>query len=354
MRNGNHAERREDRDFGADIVRITALIMVLWLHFYLRNGFYYSEITDAAGFAAVMFRPVLMCCVPLFMMLTGYLKCSKKWDYGYYRSLLPILLSYLIISLIHLPYKALFREQTASLGEWILMIFQFELANYSWYVGMYIGLFLLSPLLNLMWASCRSRKAHLGVVLTFAALTFLPATVNETPLGSIVPAYFQSVYYITYYLLGCYIRTYRPRPKQWLCALFVLVTAAVLGGANILTRTEASNYYSGFSTAYNGLIEGVMNTAVFLFLYQFDSKKAPLRKLAAHLSGLVLEIYLLSYIADTNIYVMYYKQYPMRLYLPVGLAMTSAVFLLTYPAAFAVNRIVRRINGGRRKQAVCS
>ena len=122
-------DRKNTRDFGADIVRITALFMVLWLHFYLRNGFYYTEITDLSGFIAVMFRPILMCCVPLFMILTGYLKCSKKWDLRYYRSLFPILVSYLLISLIHLPYKIFFQDQHASIGDWILQILRFELAN---------------------------------------------------------------------------------------------------------------------------------------------------------------------------------------------------------------------------------
>ncbi len=335
--------KNNTRDFGADVVRITALFMVLWLHFYLRNGFYYTEITDFSGFVAVMFRPILMCCVPLFMILTGYLKCGKKWDVHYYRSLLPILLSYLFISLIHLPYKIFFQDQHASLGEWILQILRFDLANYSWYVGMYIGLFLLSPLLNLLWSACTSRKEHLAVVLTFAALTFLPATVNDTSLGNLIPAYFQSIYYATYYIIGCYIRTYKPKVPKWICVLFILITAAILAWANISTRSEAANYYKGFSTGYNGLIEGMMTTTCFLLLYSINTKKENVRKTAAHFSGIVLEIYLLSYIADTNIYVTFYKQYPMSLYLPIGSLMVLAVFVLTYPLALCVSKISKRI-----------
>ena len=336
-------DKKNTRDFGADIVRITALFMVLWLHFYLRNGFYYTEITDLSGFIAVMFRPILMCCVPLFMILTGYLKCSKKWDLRYYRSLFPILVSYLLISLIHLPYKIFFQDQHASIGEWILQILRFDLANYSWYVGMYIGLFLLSPLLNLIWNACTNRKAHLAIVLTFVALTFLPATVNDTELGNLIPAYFQSVYYATYYIIGCYIRTYKPKIPKWICVLLIVSSAAVLAWVNITTRSEAANYYSGFSTGYNGLIEGLMTTTCFLFLYSFSTGKEKIRKAAAHVSGIVLELYLLSYIIDTKIYVMFYKQYSMNLYLPVGFLMVLAVFILSYPFALCVNRISKRI-----------
>ena len=112
---------------------------------------------------------------------------------------------------------------------------------------------------------------------------------------------------------------------------------------NITTRSEAANYYSGFSTGYNGLIEGLMTTTCFLFLYSFSTGKEKIRKAAAHVSGIVLELYLLSYIIDTKIYVMFYKQYSMNLYLPVGFLMVLAVFILSYPLALCVNRISKRI-----------
>ena len=335
---GNH---RKERDFGADVVRITALFMVLGLHFYLRNGFYYREVRDVPGFITLMTRSALMCCVPLFMMLTGYLKCRRRWTAGYYRSILPILLSYVIISLIHLPYKIFIQEQQASAGEWMLSFLRFELATYSWYVSMYIGLFLISPFLNLIWASCHNQRAHLAVVLTFTALTFLPSSVNRTSLGNLLPSYFQSIYYVTYYLIGCYIRTYRPKPNRLLLVLVITAVSALIALINLTSRTEADNFYTGYNIGYNSIGTGLMSTALFLILYRCSCRKEKIRQAAAHLSGVVFEIYLLSYIADTNIYGLFYKKYPMSLYIPVGMIMVFAVFALTYPLALCVNRLVR-------------
>ena len=338
-----HLSKRKEREFGADVVRITALFLVLWLHYYLRNGFYYREAANVPGFIALMSRSMLMCCVPLFMVLTGYLKCSKQWNLRYYRSLLPILLSYLIISLIHLPYKIFFQNQQATVGEWFLSFLKFDLATYGWYVSMYIGLFLISPLLNLIWSSCRNQKAHLAVVLTFVALTFLPSSANHTALGNILPSYFQSIYYVTYYLIGCYISTYKPKSSRLLCMLSVLIISALMAWANIATRTKADDFYTGYNIGYNCLGTGVMTTAVFLTLYRCSCEREKIRQAAAHLSGVVFEVYLLSYIADTNIFHLFYKKYPASLYLPVGIVMTLAVFILTYPLALGVNRLVRYI-----------
>ncbi len=112
---------------------------------------------------------------------------------------------------------------------------------------------------------------------------------------------------------------------------------------NISTRTEPGSYYSGYRVGYNGLVTGSMTTAVFLLLYRIRCGSGKIRRIAAHLSGIVLEMYLLSHIADSNIYTMFYKKYPVSLYLPVGIVMTLAVFFLTYPAAFCVNRIAGKL-----------
>ena len=89
-----------EREFGADVVRILAVCLVFWLHFYLRNGFYYTPVDNLAGFIAVAFRPVFMCCIPLFLILTGYLKCGKPWKWSGYCSILPILTNYMLTCIL--------------------------------------------------------------------------------------------------------------------------------------------------------------------------------------------------------------------------------------------------------------
>ena len=154
------------REFGADVIRIVACLMVLTLHFFLRNGFYYREMRDFWGILAIAVRTLSLCCIPLFVMLTGYLKCRKPFSVKYYRSILPILTSYLIISLLHLAFRILILKESHTVSEWFLEFCDCKLSTYGWYVGMYAGLFLLTPLLNLVWTGCPTKRAHLGVVLT--------------------------------------------------------------------------------------------------------------------------------------------------------------------------------------------
>ncbi|MGX8715940.1 MAG: acyltransferase [Lachnospiraceae bacterium] len=333
------------REFGADLIRITAVLMLLVLHFFLRNGFYYKEIQDGWGFLAVMVRSIVYCCVPLFMVLTGYLKCGRTWTASHYRSIIPILISYGIISLIHLVYKITFLKVSMPPGEWILQFFSFKLANYSWYVGMYIGLFLLSPILNLAWNACSKRWQYGGIVLTMAAITSLPATVNKitAPDYSILPAYFTQIYYVTYYYIGCYIKTCRPRVRRSFCLLGLAAVSAVTAAINILTRTEPARFSKGYSPGYGDIPIMIMTSLIFLALYECRTRRPGFKRAAAFLSGMVLEIYLLSWLFDTNIYPKFQTSYPMSYYIPFGFLMVSSVFILALLAAFPVNRISKML-----------
>lgn len=330
------------RDFGADCVRILSICLLFWLHFYLRNGFYYQEVTDFYGFLAVSMRPVFMCCVPLFVILTGYLKCGKKWDLHYYRSIVPILLSWIVISLIHLVYKIYVLHQTADFRTWLLDFLAFKLANYSWYIGMYMGLFLIIPLLNMIWNSCSGRNMHLAVVATLLAVSVLPSTINTLyKESSLVPNYFSSLYYVAYYMIGCYIRTYRPKINRIFSIALVFGLGMFLAAINIHTREEAAKFYSGYSASYNHLITVLMSTLLFLTAYQFSCQKMLLQKTAAAISNVVLEMYLLSYLFDSRIYVMHAGEYTFSGYFKYGLAMTAAVFICSFLSALIVHHGIR-------------
>ena len=342
-------DMNREREFGADCIRILALCLVYWVHFYLRNGFYSSEASDVWGFIAVMFRPVFMCCVPLFMVLTGYLKCGKEWSWKYYLSLLPILISYVLISAIHLPYKIFWQNEVLSVRGWIKEFLAFELAEYGWYIGMYIGLFLLSPFVNILWNNIKKKKTHAVLVLTCILLTFFTATVNSLASQAgvdknILPAYFTSLYYVTYYILGCYIKTYKPEINRIICMAMFFALAALQAFMNIYTRTNSKDYYSGYKAGYNSVFIGAMTFLLFLTFYRLKCNSETIRKIAAMISGVVLEMYLLSYIFDSNIYKLFYKQYPMRDYCWVGLLMTLAVFVLSFAAGKIVNMVTRFIN----------
>ena len=75
-------------------------------------------------------------------------------------------------------YKILAQQATFTPLEILNGLRQFTLANYSWYIEMYLGLFLLIPFLNIVYNGLPSQKAKLWLVITMLILTALPAVVN--------------------------------------------------------------------------------------------------------------------------------------------------------------------------------
>ena len=86
----------KSRESGIDLIRCLGLLFVVGVHSFLKNGFYYEPQTGAAMWAANSFRWLFFCCNGIFMILTGYLKSTKPWNRDYYRSLISILVSYLL------------------------------------------------------------------------------------------------------------------------------------------------------------------------------------------------------------------------------------------------------------------
>ena len=67
----------DKRDYSLDLVRIFAVVMVVSNHFFLLNGFYYEIVQGKRMYALNLMRTFSLTCVPLFLVLTGYLMCQK-------------------------------------------------------------------------------------------------------------------------------------------------------------------------------------------------------------------------------------------------------------------------------------
>jgi len=72
------------RNPSLDIIRCIALFSVISVHFFLNNGFYGEIVIGKTMYIATIFRSMFMVCVPLFLVLTGYLMSGKKLSKTYY------------------------------------------------------------------------------------------------------------------------------------------------------------------------------------------------------------------------------------------------------------------------------
>lgn len=72
------------RNLNLDLIRSIAVFSVLSVHFFLNNGFYEYPVDGGRMYMMVAMRTFFMICVPLFLILTGYLMNKKKLSIEYF------------------------------------------------------------------------------------------------------------------------------------------------------------------------------------------------------------------------------------------------------------------------------
>ena len=306
------------RNPAMDVIRCFALLSVVSFHFFLNNGFYDTVVDCPRMYIMVAMRTFFMICVPLFLVLSGYLMKNKKPNGKYYSKLFYTVGIYVLASIACAAFKFVKSPEAFSPMGAIWGIFNFTTANYSWYVEMYIGLFLLIPFLNLIYNNLETQKQKLWLLGTMLILTAVPSVLNSfqflnfqwwlQPSTSInydyiFPDHWVSVYPITYYFTGCYLREYPIKISPLKNAFCILLTFATIGVYAIYRSYGAAPLYDSWS-GHGSLLTVIQTVLVFNFFANLKYNKIGEKggKFLAYISKLTLGAYLCSWIFDEVFY----------------------------------------------------
>lgn len=309
---------KDSRNPNMDIIRCVALLAIVSVHFFLYNGFYDQIVLGWPMYLMTFIRSTCVICVPLFMILSGYLMKNKKLESDFYKKGVKTLGVYILASLACTIYKALYLKQPTSIFYTIKGILSYSEAPYGWYIEMYIGLFLLIPFLNILYNNIPTKKWKQVLILTLIALTAIGGVANvydwtslewwvkpsmNGTLVQIVPAWWGRIYPLTYYFIGCYLKEYGSLFKKKTGVLIVLITAIVNGGYNIW-RSYGTYFIDGAWQEYGSLINLLLAVSVFSLVLSMDGEKIPLRfrKILEKVSNLCLGAYLVSWIFEDFFY----------------------------------------------------
>lgn len=353
------------RDSALDITRLAALFSVISVHFFLNNGFYQQPMLGGRMCVMTIMRTGFMVCVPLFLMLTGYLMNRKTLSKKYYKGIVKTLGIYLLASLACLIYKLTVLHQKLSLENTLWGVLGFKTANYSWYIEMYIGLFLLIPFINLIWNNLPSKKAKLALVVTFVCLTSLPTMVNvynfevagwwKTPYLSteyrqIIPDWWTRLYPLTYYFLGAFLREFPLKLRQWQ-KIAIYFACVLLFGLFNYYRSWGGYFAWVVYNDWHGLPNVIMTFFLFSFLSSINTERYPvwLKRGLMVASDCCLGGYLVSYIFDNLFYAELNTRVKEMIYrLEWYPLIVPAVFVCSLLLSFVLNMIYKGIAFGGR------
>lgn len=188
-----------------------------------------------------------------------------------------------------------------------MKVTDFSAIPYAWYIEMWIGLFLLTPFLNILWKGVETKRHRLILIATLFVMTALPDFANRYGLY-LMPGYWTSAAYpLIYFFLGCYIKVYQPVfKKKWLGGAIVgLCLINPLFNILFVHHHTMLHVIGG----PGGIVVIPLTVLVFLMCYQYDVKSGWMKKTLERVSVLSLDMYLVSYIFDALYYPIFIKHF---------------------------------------------
>ena len=288
------------RNINIDVLRCIAVCSVLGVHYFLQTSFYQQPMIGVTMGIKTIIRTFFMICVPLFLLLTGYLMNRKELSKRYYKGIVQVLGIYLLASIACLLFNVFVEKESYTFIEYIRGFTTFQFANYAWYVNMYIGLFLLIPFLNMIWNNRMDQKYHLFLVITFLSLTALPSILPS----SFMPDWWMGgLYPITYYFIGAYIKDHDIR-LHIVANLGLLILCVIGFGAFNFYYSHGDVFRASASVDWQGYQNVIDTVLVFLLILHL-----PLQNLSIFIKYMIYKVsecsfglYLVSSIFDHFFY----------------------------------------------------
>lgn len=279
--------KEKEYQYGLDTVRFLAMYLVVSVHATSFHYFLNTKLETFVLFLCGMHRYISYTCCPLFMILTGYLNKEKKVTLAYYSKLINTIFEYLLCSFIVMIFRIKYQKEKLSNEQILNGFFGFYNAPYAWYVNLYVGYFLISPFLNILYNNLHSSKHKYSLIAISIIVFSLPSTYYRFGWG-----YFLNAYAIMYYFIGCFIKDYQPKVKKFLLIIWIVVVD--------ITQTLIKKYSNKlFVESYNNLGCVILSSSIFLLFYNLKAKrKNCFLKTFRKITDTSLSFFLLSYMFD--------------------------------------------------------
>lgn len=290
------------RNINIDIIKVVSLLLVIGVHFFLYTG-YYSINYSITNSIFIVLRNICMACVPLFIIVTGYLNRNKVWSKKYYLNIGRVYLLYSLAMFVLTLVDNKYVINTTLFKTALINILNYK--YYGWYITMYVGLMLIAPIINLAFKNMdeSTRKyAIINIILAISipvTLVDLFSNVRYSILAHILPNWWYYTWPLMYYMIGLVFSYNKNAIKDFfkktrLLFLLTLIISTLL--------YYILNIHWEFRAHVNIFIV-IISTCIFSWLLNLDiNVNSKLRTAIIFVSNNTLLAYLLSYIVDNITY----------------------------------------------------
>lgn len=290
------------RNINIDIIKVVSLLLVIGVHFFLYTG-YYSINYSITNSIFIVLRNICMACVPLFIIVTGYLNRNKVWSKKYYLNIGRVYLLYSLAMFILTLVDNKYVINTTLFKTALINILNYK--YYGWYITMYVGLMLLTPIINLAFKNIDESMRNYAVINIILAIS-IPVTlvdlfsnVRYSILAHILPNWWYYTWPLMYYIIGVVFSYNKNLIKDFFSNSKILFWITLI----ISTVSYWWLNIHWESTLHVNVFIVIITTCIFSWLLNLDiNVNSKLRSAIIFVSNNTLLAYLLSYIVDNITY----------------------------------------------------
>ncbi|MBR0514249.1 MAG: acyltransferase family protein [Clostridia bacterium] len=283
-------EQSGQRSVGIDILKCFGALFVMGIHEYFYIGYYERPSQNLDMVVLTAIYVVMLSCVPIFILSTGYLMSKKKYSKDYFRNWFRYLVTYFIV--FFMGQIAMKIKYGADLS--ITSILRSVSIYDNGYMAMFFGLYLLIPALNMIYSAADTMKKKMLLILGTVFLT-----IGQSILGNIFTRYWVCLAPIAYYFVGSFLREYEIKisPRKGVAILIVLVFLETVYchfySTDLINKEFFWNTYTNYENTYY-IIPTFCITVIFSIMIINISKVSELwKKIVRKISSCTLEIFLL-------------------------------------------------------------
>ena len=282
-----------------DLLRIVSMYMIVLLHSGSHGGT--LAIEEGVSFYTILFHfieALTICSVNVFVLISGYFLCTQAFRPS---RIIKTVIAVVFYSMIWILVSAIMLKDPISLKDIIRALLPISYKQY-WFISAYVGMYLLSPLLNAFLKNITQVQHIAFIIILMAVFSLWPdVVIGSNPLG-IVGRGHTIIWFMVLYVVASFFRLYPIKidPKITLGLYFFTAILLVLIWLLIALFTKANSFENevqGMMTfyyfRYNSLL--VFISAISLFLTFLDLKimNVQIQKFIKIIAPLTLGVYLI-------------------------------------------------------------
>lgn len=234
--------RRNQRDYGIDLLRILSMYFVVVLHTLGNGGILTgAKPMGAAYCTAWFFSALAQCAVNCYAMISGYVGLKSRTKYT---NIIMLWLQVVFYAGVITWITSCINPELVGEME-IKAVFMPVFFKQHWYFSAYFCLFFFMPILNMGVEGLTKKQLEAILLVTFLMFSVLPTALERQPFH--LEGGYSVLWLVFLYVLGAYFRKHGVLANKpiyvWLILYFLSVTIA--WGSKMLIEKNQIELFSG-------------------------------------------------------------------------------------------------------------